>query len=285
MSCRKRENWGTKRDFVTIDHTMLKFIKEILSALRSCFSRTAAYEWFVVIVVGLMVRSNHLGVTSIVRDLALDPRHYESMLHFFRSAAWLLESLQLAWYNVVNRHAPIVRFLGCVLLVSDCMKMSKEARYMPGVNKLHQATENSSKSEYIFGHFFGAIGVLAEGNHSCTSDVHIVTRAWMNAVAYEPPAAEETRAGASAKERQDGEAFDCPEKSNKKEISICLLNSDLDYLKAIESFAAQPQKTSALTTIASTEASFVYETLKLKRLNAYPCAARWRIRASRSSKR
>ncbi|WP_246066876.1 transposase [Paenibacillus koleovorans] len=252
---------------------MLKFINEVLSAFRSCFSRVAAYEWFVVIVVGLMVRSDHLGVTSIVRDLALDPRHYESMLHFFRSAAWSLESLQLAWYNAVNRHAPIVRFLGRVLLVSDGMKKSKEAKYMPGVKKLHQDSENSSKGEYIFGHFFGAIGVLVgtaekwfclplflnlqdgvkailgwedaseerqashvvqvinqaftaagvfgralllldryylsipalqrltEGNHSRASDVHIVTRAKMNAVAYEMPAA-----GASAKERQDGEA-------------------------------------------------------------------------------
>src|SRR5690606_12417067 len=105
-------------DFVTIDHTMLKFMNEILSVFRSCFSRAAAYEWFVVIVVGLMVRSDHLGVTSIVRDLALDPRHYESMHHFFRSTAWSLESLQLAWYKAVNRHAPIVRFLGRVLLVS-----------------------------------------------------------------------------------------------------------------------------------------------------------------------
>jgi len=66
---------------------MLKFMNEVLSAFRVCFTRTAAFEWFVVIVVGLMVRSDHLGMTSVVRELALDPRHYESMLHFFRSSA------------------------------------------------------------------------------------------------------------------------------------------------------------------------------------------------------
>ena len=32
---------------------------------------------------------------------------------------------------------------------------------MPGVKKLHQESENVSKGEYIFGHLFGAIGVLA----------------------------------------------------------------------------------------------------------------------------
>lgn len=246
---------------------MLKFINEILSVFRKCFSRAAAYEWFVVVVVGLMVRSDHLGVTSIMRDLALDSRHYESLLHFFRSSAWSLKSLQLAWYEAVNRHAPTVRFLGRVLLVSDGMKKAKEAKHMPGVKKLYQESENSSKGEYIFGHFFGAIGILAgtaekwfclplflnlqdgvkaifgwddsseerqashvvqvidqaftaagvfghalllldryylsipalrrlaEGNRSCTSSVHIVTRAKMNAVAYEAPAAKKPGRG------------------------------------------------------------------------------------------
>ena len=32
---------------------------------------------------------------------------------------------------------------------------------MPAVKKLHQESENSSKEEYIFGHMFGGIGVLA----------------------------------------------------------------------------------------------------------------------------
>ncbi|MCE5220600.1 MAG: hypothetical protein LLF98_04840 [Clostridium sp.] len=51
------------------------------------------------------------------------------------------------------------------ILVGDGVKASKEARKMPGVKKLHQESENSSKGEYIFGHMFGGIGVLA-GNSS-----------------------------------------------------------------------------------------------------------------------
>ena len=31
---------------------------------------------------------------------------------------------------------------------------------MPGVKRLHQESENSSKAKYIFGHMFGAVGVL-----------------------------------------------------------------------------------------------------------------------------
>lgn len=140
---------------------MLKFIHEILSAFRTCFSRNAAFEWFVVIVVGLMVRSDHLGVTSIVRDLALDPRHYESLLHFFRSSAWSLEELRLAWQRVVHRFAPLLRVRGRVVFVGDGVKQAKEGRHIPCVKKLHQESENVSKGEYIFGHLFGAIGILA----------------------------------------------------------------------------------------------------------------------------
>lgn len=33
---------------------------------------------------------------------------------------------------------------------------------MPGVKKLHQESENCSKSEYIFGHMFGAISIFCE---------------------------------------------------------------------------------------------------------------------------
>jgi len=47
------------------------------------------------------------------------------------------------------------------VLVGDGMKQAKEGRHMPGVKKLHQESENVSKGEYIFGHLFGAIGILA----------------------------------------------------------------------------------------------------------------------------
>ena len=33
---------------------------------------------------------------------------------------------------------------------------------MPGVKRLHQESENSSKSVYIYGQLFGCVGVLAE---------------------------------------------------------------------------------------------------------------------------
>jgi hypothetical protein len=113
-----------------------------------------------VIVVGLMLRSDRLGTTSIIRDLALSHKCYETLNHFFRSCAWTLESLKLKWFHVVKEFAPIYREQGAVVLIGDGVKQSKEARYMPGTKKLHQESENSSKAEFIFGHLFGGIGIL-----------------------------------------------------------------------------------------------------------------------------
>lgn len=107
-----------------------------------------------------MLRSDHLGITSIIRDLSLSARSYETLVHFLRSSAWSLESLCRMWFQVVRCVAPLYSLNGSVVLIGDGMKQSKEARRMPGVKKLHQESENSSKSEYIFGHMFGAIGIL-----------------------------------------------------------------------------------------------------------------------------
>jgi hypothetical protein len=46
------------------------------------------------------------------------------------------------------------------ILIGDGVKQSKEGKKMPGVKHLHQESENSGKKEYIFGHMFGAIGIL-----------------------------------------------------------------------------------------------------------------------------
>jgi len=45
-------------------------------------------------------------------------------------------------------------------LIGDGVDQAKEGRKMPGVKKLVQASENSSKPQHIHGHKFGAIGIL-----------------------------------------------------------------------------------------------------------------------------
>ena len=139
---------------------MLKFIEERLSVFKTCFSRTAAYRWFVVIVIGLMTRTDFLGVTSIIRCLSLHPGRYESLIHFFRSDAYSTDKLKETWYRLVRQDNHLYELNGRNLLAGDGTKESKEGRYMPGVKKLAQESENSAKPEYIFGHMFGGIGAI-----------------------------------------------------------------------------------------------------------------------------
>jgi len=139
---------------------MWKNIDETVKSFRECFSREAAFKWFVIIVVGLMIRSDHMGVTSIIRELGINPAHYESILHLFKASSWEIESIIHYWVKIVARSGLIHHVHGKPLLIADGVKAGKEGRKMPCVKKLAQESENSSKGSYIHGHMFGSIGVL-----------------------------------------------------------------------------------------------------------------------------
>ena len=117
---------------------MWNYIEKILSSFESSFSRERAYKWFVTIVIGLMIRSDALGFTSVIRDLCLLPKCYESMMHFFRASSWTLAGIQERWRTTVSEQFPVVHIAGRAILVGDGVKQSKEGRYMPGVKRLTQ---------------------------------------------------------------------------------------------------------------------------------------------------
>ncbi len=142
---------------------MLKLIDEILHQFRICFKREETFAWFVVIIVGFLIRPDLRGISSIVGCLSLDPRYYESMLHFFRSRAFELNRIKSRWQDIVVSYGKLVKMEDSIVIIGDHIKVAKEARHMPGVKKLHQDSENVGKAEYIFGHQFGMAGVLAEG--------------------------------------------------------------------------------------------------------------------------
>lgn len=145
---------------------MIRFIESVLSSFRKCFSRNGCFKWFVVIVTALMLRGDKLGVTSFIRDLDLSHKCYENLLHFFHSGSYLLSSLRAQWYRIVLEKAPIYKVEGRSVLIGDGVKQSKEALRMPGVKKMVQESETSSKPEYIHGHLFGVIGIIISGWNS-----------------------------------------------------------------------------------------------------------------------
>jgi hypothetical protein len=108
-----------------------------------------------------MLRSDHLGITSIVRELSLTVNAYPAMLHFFRSEGWHVEGLRFTWLKIVASTSLLIKEAGRCIIIGDGVGQAKEGRKMPGVKKLHQESENSSKGEYIHGHLYGGLGILA----------------------------------------------------------------------------------------------------------------------------
>ena len=139
---------------------MSEFVEQSLEKFRGCFSRKAAFRWFVLIIIAFILRDDHLGVTATIRTLDLDPACYEAMIHFFRSSAFTTQDIRETWYRLVLEKAPFYKVNDRKVLVGDGVKQSKEGRYMPGVKKLHQESEDSSKGEFIFGHLMGGVGVV-----------------------------------------------------------------------------------------------------------------------------
>jgi hypothetical protein len=139
---------------------MWEYLNTELMSFRKCFTRKATFYCFVVIIIGFMLRSDFAGITSIIRTLGLEPSGYEALLHFFSSTAWTLSSIRQHWIHIVIKSNTVFKEKGMPVLIGDGVKQSKEGKKMPGVKRLHQESEDSSKAEYIWGHMFGAIGIL-----------------------------------------------------------------------------------------------------------------------------
>lgn len=136
-----------------------------ITLLRPAFSHTCTFLWFAVAVAGLTVRTEMLGVTSIVRALRLRPCTYDALLRHFHSNAVRLDVLSSLWAKTVLRLFPTaLRINGRRVLVGDGIKIAKRGKKMPGVKLLHQQSEN--KAEFIMGHSLQAVSLLVLADQS-----------------------------------------------------------------------------------------------------------------------
>lgn len=131
--------------------------------LRSACARTTTFCWMVLALVGLSVRGDLAGVTSVVRALGLQPRTYRRLLHLFHTRALDLDKLTAGWIKLALRLFRPLRLGSRLVFVADGIKVPKEGRKMPAVKKLFQQSENNSKPTFIFGHSFEALGLLVQG--------------------------------------------------------------------------------------------------------------------------
>ncbi|MFB3076899.1 MAG: transposase [Lysobacterales bacterium] len=144
--------------------------------LRPGCSRLRTFLWFAVCVAGLTVRTDLLGVTSIVRALGLHGRLYHRLLAHFHGTGVSLDEMSALWAQVVLRLFPDpLRINGRLILVGDGIKVPKSGKKMPAVKLLHQESESNTKPEYIMGHSLQAVSVLVHAGKSVLA-VPLATR-------------------------------------------------------------------------------------------------------------
>jgi hypothetical protein len=139
---------------------MISYLQQVLQALRPAFSRQATFDWFVIVAVGFVMRTDTYGVSSIVRALFLVPACYLCLLHFFHSAAWNSHHLLRCWWLWLISQNVEYMVNGRIVLTGDHTKNVKDGRRIPDVETLHQDSETGSKPSYFRGHHWGCIALL-----------------------------------------------------------------------------------------------------------------------------
>jgi hypothetical protein len=142
---------------------MFQLINEILQEFRYCFKRKKAWQWFIILIYGFMIRKSHRGLTQIISSLRLKPEQYHTMLHFFRSKAYKPIRLYEKWIQISQRYTPYMKISNRTVFLGDHIKISKEGRRMPDVRLLRQESQNSGKGEYIEGHIHAHVSALISG--------------------------------------------------------------------------------------------------------------------------
>ena len=90
----------------------------LVCQLRPACSRMRTFLWMMTALAGMTVRSDLLGVTSMVRALGLRPLYYDRILDFFHSSALDLDKLTHTWRSLVFKaHPGILRVEGRPVLV------------------------------------------------------------------------------------------------------------------------------------------------------------------------
>ncbi len=131
--------------------------------LRPAFARETTFLWFALGLVGLTVRPDLRGVTSIIRALGLKEVFYDRLLDFFHSKAVPVEPLAALWCRLILTILPaalVPKVKNRPVFIGDGIKLAKTGRKMPAVKKLHQESANNTKPEFIYGHSCQALALL-----------------------------------------------------------------------------------------------------------------------------
>ena len=132
---------------------------EAFFVLRGAFSRQTTFFWVIIACAGMTIRTDRIGVTSIVRALGLTSASYLGLLRAFHSDAINLDKLLELWVELCLRIFKPACVDGFMLIIGDGIKVAKEGRKMPAVKSLHQDSQSNAKAEFIMGHYLQAFSL------------------------------------------------------------------------------------------------------------------------------
>ncbi len=139
-----------------------------LLALRPAFGQFRVFLWFSILVAGITIHTDQLGLSSIIRALHLRSHCYAALRRNVHSAKIHLDTLCALWASTVLRLFPApVRINGRLVLVGDGIKVAKHGKKMPAVKLLNQASEH--KADFLMGHSLQAVSLLVEAGQSVFS--------------------------------------------------------------------------------------------------------------------
>ena len=152
-------------------HEMYRFVKP----LRGACARSATFCWLFATLVAMCACPDGMGVSGLVRSGGLAGRCYVRLLHLFNGKGLRLNKLTSLWLQMVGRTFTPVRIGKYRAFVADGINVPKEGRKMPAVKLLHNASDNNSKPEFMMGHSYQAISMLAEKGN-CQIAVPLLSR-------------------------------------------------------------------------------------------------------------
>lgn len=144
--------------------------------LAGACRRRRTFMWLLVVLVAWIARPDLLGVTSFVRGSFLSSAVYPLLLNFFHSGALVLPTLAELWVKFALAHFRPVTESGALVFVADGIKVGKEGKLMPAVKCLHQESENNTKGEFIMGHSFQTLALLAIAGTGQVAAIPLVSR-------------------------------------------------------------------------------------------------------------
>ena len=147
-----------------------------VAGLRPACARWRTFAWMVVVLIGLSIRPDLAGVTSIVRVLEVVPTLYPRLLDLCHSRGLKLAPLTALWVLWCRQAFSPIRVGPYLICLADGLKVPKEGRKMPAVKKLHQSSQDNAKPPFIFGHSVQVISLLAGGPAGHAAAVPLTAR-------------------------------------------------------------------------------------------------------------